>query len=243
MITILYIICFVLFFISLLWFWYSFLKNRKLSKGIAAAVIVLGVGFVLFAAVDNAKMKERSLVASEMADADFDENREEDGGSEWNRKLYRAEQEKMESYQWDKDHLNLEESPNRNTAADMLQNVYMAYLNNRISLEDSSGEEFEKFQSNRGGYLGKYVDLYGICYQMTDAKELPFSEVFSSQNPSCELRAFYYQYEGREERFLVWEPSTIWTPASLEEAEYMDGAYIGQIELEQVWYDVYVKNF
>lgn len=239
MITIVYITCFFLFFAGLLWFWYVFLKTRKFPKLQAAAVVLFGMGFLMSAFFESKQIEIRQKKASELADAAYEENTSVYSG--WMEDLYSSEEKRMESYQWDTENLNLENSSNLETAADMLQNVCLTYV--RMSTVNFDEAQFKEFQNNKEDYLGKNVDLYGSCYQMTDARELPFSKVFSTQNPSCKLCACYYQYEDSEERFIVWGPSTIWTPVSVEEAGYPDGVYIGQINLENISYDVYVKNY
>lgn len=241
MITIAYIACFCLFFMSLLWVWYLFLKTRKLPKLPTVAAALLGAGFLFFAALDGVQMEVRQQKASELADAAYEEG--ENVYSSWYEALYSEEEDKLANYQWDKKNLNLENSSNLETAADMLQNVCLSYIFRDRSTVNSDESEFVEFQNRKGDYLGKVVDLYGSCYQMTDGQELPFSELFSSQNPSCSLSVCYYQYEDREERFIVWRPASMWSPASVEDADYPDGVYIGQINLENVSYDVYVKNY
>lgn len=237
MITLGYLISFCLFCFFLFFTWYIFLERKKGKRLFSLVTILCAFSFVTFSAIDAQDMVVRQQKASELADQEVETN--SDGISAWYRNKYQEETNKMKAYQWDKTSLNLEHSKNLHTAAQMVKNIYIDYLQDIVRLDLEDGE-LQRFLKNRGEYLGKKVQLGGECLEMTDAAELSFSKEFTTENPSCQLEAYYCQYIDSTDKYIVWQVHTMWSIAK-EDADMLDGVYIGQIMHQGNLYDVYIS--
>ena len=239
-ITLSYIMLFLVFCICSFLEWIAVLKRHK-SKCLWIVLMILsGTGFIISAYADSIQVKERSQIASEMINAAFDENM--DQYSVWFEEKFSQEEKRLNSYSWDQKHLNLEDSGNLETASEMLKNIYMDYLIKTITVLDEDYLEIEDFRNDKGKWLGKYMELTGECYRRTDASELFFTQEFTRSNPECKITAFYYTYPDEKGKFIVWRPDTKWAPEELEDADYPDGIYIGELTQNGEKFDVFVRN-
>ncbi len=237
-ITLAYIVLFVTFCICLLGEWNAVLKRKKSRYLWIVFMILLGGCFMISVYADSIQIQKRSQIASQRINEAFNV----DQYSVWFEQEFSEEEKRLDAYSWEEKHLNLENSENLETAANMIQNIYMSYLIKTIVVLDSDDLKIEEFRSNKGKYLGNYMDLSGECYLRTDASELFFTKKFTNLNPACKVAAFYYIYPDGEGKFIVWRPDTKWTPEELEDAEYPDGIYIGELTKNGETFDVFVRN-
>lgn len=239
-ITLSYILSFLVFCISVFFEWKAVL-NRMKSKYLWIVLAILsGVVFLFSAYADSFQIESRSQIASEMINEAYAENPNQ--YPSWFEKQFSEEEERMDSYLWDRDNLNLETSMNVETAGEMLQNIYLDYLVKTITILDSENLTIEDFRKNKGEWIGKYMDLDGNCYLRTDGSELFFTKEFTRSNSDCKIAAFYYTYPDEDGKFIVWRPDTRWTPEGIEDADYPDAIFIGELTQDGEDFDVFVRN-
>lgn len=234
MITVGYIVSFIIFLVVFLFSIYLFLYHKKLKWIAAFGTVLFGIMFLILIVWDRQIVQRKSEVASELI---TEQNaNEEDTVSEWNKKICQYEQSLLDGYQWDKGNIALERGTNEIIMAEAFQNVLFSYLK-----ADNINDSYEYFIENKGEYIGRYCEIRGECIQISNGTEIVFLEKLFSENPDCNIKAYYCTYEDAPGKYIVLRPEYR-KNIDKEDIYYLYGMYAGEITVHEKQYDFYVMN-